>query len=103
MAPVPPALSPPGEPTVLARLQVIARAASGLSGWICARPTICFIALSLLFGPLTILLTPPFRGPDEPAHLMRAYGVATGELIRSSVNEQGRSGVFLPPRLDHEM
>ena len=68
-----------------------------------ARPTICFIALSLFFGPLTILLTPPFRGPHEPAHLMRAYGVATGELIRSSVDEQGSSGVFLPPRLDHEM
>ena len=37
--------------------------------------------MSLLFGTLLILATPPLRGPDETAHFLRAYGVAQGDIV----------------------
>ena len=63
------------------------------------RPAPLFVALSLLFGTLVILATPPLRGPDETAHFLRAYGVAQGDLLPSLRDAQGRKGVLLPPRL----
>jgi hypothetical protein len=64
-----------------------------------AHPAVVFALLSLLFGSLLIVLTPPLRGPDEAAHFLRAYGVAQGELLPSLVDEKGRKGVLLPARL----
>ena len=46
-------------------------------------PAAVFAALSLLFGSLIILVTPPLRGPDETAHFLRAYGVGQGDIIPS--------------------
>jgi predicted membrane protein DUF2142 len=63
------------------------------------RPVAAFVALSLLFGTLIILATPPLRGPDETAHFLRAYGVAQGDLVPSIRDAQGRKGILLPPRL----
>jgi hypothetical protein len=62
-------------------------------------PITAFAGLSLLFGTLVILATPPLRGPDETAHFLRAYGIARGEIVPSTVDAQNRKGVFLAPRL----
>jgi uncharacterized membrane protein len=58
-----------------------------------------FAAVSLLFGTLIILATPPLRGPDETAHFLRAYGVALGDIVPSSRDAEGRKGIFLPAHL----
>jgi uncharacterized membrane protein len=63
------------------------------------KPVAAFIAMSMLFGTLMVLATPPLRGPDETAHFLRAYGVAQGDIVPSLRDDQGRKGVLLPPRL----
>jgi len=63
------------------------------------RPAVAFTTLSLLFGTVIVLATPPLRGPDETAHFLRAYGVAQGDLVPSHRDAAGRKGIFLPPRL----
>jgi uncharacterized membrane protein len=63
------------------------------------RPVAAFVFLSMLFGTLTIALTPPLEGPDEPAHFLRAYGISTGEIVPMTTDEQGRKGIFVPARL----
>jgi len=57
------------------------------------------VTLSLLFGSLVILATPPLRGPDETAHFLRAYGVAQGDLVPSLRDNENRKGILLPPQL----
>jgi uncharacterized membrane protein len=64
-----------------------------------ARPVATFVFLSMLFGTLTIALTPPLEGPDEPAHFLRAYGISIGEIVPMTTDEQGRKGLFVPARL----
>jgi len=63
------------------------------------RPVAAFVVLSMLFGTLTIVLTPPLEGPDEPAHFLRAYGISTGEIVPITADEHGRKGIFVPARL----
>jgi hypothetical protein len=63
------------------------------------RPAMIFLLLSALLGLPTILLIPPLRGADEPAHVLRAYGIAHGEVIPSLADAQGRKGILLPARL----
>src|SRR5256885_9982962 len=63
------------------------------------RPVTTFVFLSLLFGTLTIALTPPLEGPDEPAHFLRAYGISVGEIVPATADEHGRKGIFVPARL----
>jgi len=58
-----------------------------------------FAALSLLFGTLIILVTPPLRGPDETAHFLRAYGIALGDIVPSTRDAQSRKGIVLASRL----
>jgi uncharacterized membrane protein len=62
-------------------------------------PVTAFAVLSLLFGALIILATPPLRGPDETAHFLRAYGVALGDIVPSTRDAEGRKGIFLPAHL----
>jgi uncharacterized membrane protein len=62
-------------------------------------PLMAFTALSLLFGILIIVATPPLRGPDETAHFLRAYGIALGDIVPSTSDAQSRKGIFLPSRL----
>jgi uncharacterized membrane protein len=62
-------------------------------------PVTLFVVVSLLFGTLIILLTPPLRGPDETAHFLRAYGVAQGDIVPSIRDAEGRKGILVPPRL----
>jgi uncharacterized membrane protein len=66
------------------------------------RPGVAFILLSGFFGSLTVIATPPLRGPDEAAHFLRAYGISRGEIIPSAVDEKGRKGIWLPSRLYHD-
>jgi len=62
-------------------------------------PITAFVAVSLLFGSLIILTTPPLRGPDETAHFLRAYGIAQGDIVSSLRDSEGRRGVLVPSRL----
>jgi uncharacterized membrane protein len=62
-------------------------------------PITAFAALSLLFGTLIIMATPPLRGPDETAHFLRAYGIALGDIVPSTGDAQSRKGIFLAARL----
>jgi uncharacterized membrane protein len=64
-----------------------------------ARPVVVFAFLSMFFGTLTIALTPPLEGPDEPAHFLRAYGISLGEIVPTLADEHGRKGIFVPARL----
>jgi len=64
-----------------------------------AHPVAAFVFLSMLFGTLTLVLTPPLEGPDEPAHFLRAYGISVGEIIPMTADERGRKGIFVPARL----
>jgi uncharacterized membrane protein len=67
--------------------------------FVMARPVAAFVILSLLFGTLTIALTPPLEGPDEPAHFLRAYAISVGEILPVTADEHGRKGIFVPQRL----
>src|SRR5947209_20492933 len=64
------------------------------------RPAAVFVLLSILFGLPAVFLIPPFRGADEPAHFLRAYGIAQGQIIPSQTDEHGRKGLFLPSWLN---
>lgn len=64
-----------------------------------ARPAFLFSVLSLFFGLLTAIVTPPLRGADEPAHFLRAYGLARGEIVPELRDGKGRKGILLPAAL----
>ncbi len=63
--------------------------------WGALRPAPLFCALSILFGIAIAALDPPLRGHDEPAHVLRAYAIARGEIMPAA-DEAGRPGVYLP-------
>jgi uncharacterized membrane protein len=56
---------------------------------------VIFLALAVLGGLLGIALNPPLRGPDEPAHFLRALGIAHGELVPRTTDAQGRRGLYV--------
>jgi len=62
------------------------------------KPEWLFVALGSVFGLLFLILTPPFQIPDEPAHFLRAYQVAFGEVV--PVAEKGVIGGQLPVALE---
>jgi uncharacterized membrane protein len=66
------------------------------------RPVATLVLLSTLFGIPTVFFNPPLRGADEPAHFLRAYGIAQGQIVPSLVDAQGRRGIFLPASLDDD-
>lgn len=59
-------------------------------------PVMAFSLLSFILGGIVVIITPPLRAPDEAAHFLRAYGIARGDVIPSSVDEQGRKGLWVP-------
>jgi uncharacterized membrane protein len=69
------------------------------SSWQIIRPARLFVLFSFLFGTLVAVFVPPLRGADEPAHLLRAYGLSRGEIIVSEIDERGRKGILLPAGL----
>ena len=60
-----------------------------------------FLALASIGGLLAIALNPPLRGPDEPAHFLRALGIAQGEFVPRTLDVRGRRGIYLSPELSH--
>lgn len=75
--------------------------AAGIAQWLRAQattPARLFVWLSLLFGLPLAFLTPPLRGADEPAHFLRAYGIAGGDLL-PALRIDGRLGIHLPADL----
>src|SRR5262249_36604864 len=60
------------------------------------RPVAVFLLLSIVFGLPVVFVTPPFRGADEPAHFLRAYGISRGEIVPSRADDKGRKGIVLP-------
>ncbi len=62
------------------------------------RPALLFLVLGLIFGGAIIAANPPFGGADEPAHFLRAYGMARGEIVPIA-DAEGRKGIFVPADL----
>ena len=62
------------------------------------QPAAAFVLLSLAFGSLVILVTPPLRGPDEISHFLRIYSYSRGELLPPA-EVRGRKGIFVEREL----
>jgi predicted membrane protein DUF2142 len=81
---------------LLSRQQPKPQAVAGR--WL-VHPACLFTLLSLAFGALTMAIVPPLRGHDEPAHFLRAFAFAGGEILPATKDAHGRSGTYLPARL----
>ncbi len=66
-------------------------------------PATLFAVFSLVFGTITLAVTPPLRGPDERAHFVRAYSIAIGEIVPSRRDILGRKGIFVPAFLHDQL
>jgi Predicted membrane protein (DUF2142) len=62
-------------------------------------PAAVFALVSLAFGFAVMAVVPPLRGHDEPAHFLRAYAIAGGEVLPATADAHGRRGTYLPARL----
>src|SRR5215216_7724136 len=65
-------------------------------------PATAFIFLSIAFGSLVTIVTPPLRGPDEISHFLRTYSYARGELLPAA-EVDGRKGTFVEPELYEQL
>lgn len=63
-----------------------------------ACPATVFAVMSIVFGLAVIAVTPPLRGPDEAAHVMRILGLVEGDLL-ATTEVEGRKGLYLPREL----
>ena len=45
--------------------------------------------MSIAFGLVMLIITPPFEAPDEPHHFMRAYQISQGQLLPTFRNNKG--------------
>src|SRR5215211_1080577 len=61
-------------------------------------PATAFIFLSIAFGSLITIVTPPLRGPDEISHFLRIYSYSHGELLPPA-QVTGRKGIFIEREL----
>jgi uncharacterized membrane protein len=61
------------------------------------RPEVWFVVLALIFGVAFTIVTPPFQGPDEPLHLLRAYSLSEGKIVAERRGD--RVGADLPASL----
>ena len=64
-------------------------------------PARLFAMLSLIFGVVVVLINPPLRGPDEPAHFVRIHAFAHG-VILPVTEVDGRKGIQIPAALNDE-
>jgi uncharacterized membrane protein len=60
-------------------------------------PEVLFLAVGVTAGILTLIVTPPFEGADEPNHLRRAFQVSEGRIFAEKTDEG--VGGWLPPSL----
>ena len=58
------------------------------------KPEILFVAFSLIFGLLLIIITPPLQSPDEDYHFLRTYSLAEGHIL--PIIHNNAMGDFLP-------
>src|SRR5215211_857779 len=65
-------------------------------------PATAFIILSIAFGSLITIVTPPLRGPDEISHFLRIYAYARGELLPAA-EVDGRKGTFVERELYEQL
>jgi uncharacterized membrane protein len=64
-------------------------------------PARLFAMLSLIVGLVVVLINPPLRGPDEPAHFVRIHAFAHGVIL--PVTEfNGRKGIYIPAELNDD-
>ena len=61
------------------------------------KPQKIFLFFALIWGTLTVFVTPPFQVPDEPAHFFRSYQIANGGFIPETRNNL--VGGFVPSSL----
>jgi uncharacterized membrane protein len=66
-------------------------------------PAVLFALISFLAGALLVAITPPLRGPDEAQHFLRAYGITQGDLVPSTLDAEGRKGLYIPARIEREL
>jgi len=45
-------------------------------------PEYAFLGVSLVFGLLMVMVTPPFQVPDEPSHLYRSYQISEFNIFK---------------------
>ncbi len=67
------------------------------ASWVVAEPHRAFLVLALFSGLTLVLLNPPLQGPDEVAHLRRAYHVSEGRVLAHVMDQ--RVGDDLPKSL----
>ena len=61
-------------------------------------PQRVFLFTAIIWGSLTVFITPPFQVPDEPNHFLRAFQIASGDLLPE--NQNNRVGGFVPSSLE---
>ncbi len=58
------------------------------------KPERFFLLVSLLYGLLFLVITPPYQSPDEVVHFYRAYQISEGKL--TSIKQDNRVGGYIP-------
>jgi uncharacterized membrane protein len=61
------------------------------------RPEIFFLYVSLCFGLIILIITPPFQIPDETNHFYKAYQISEGKFV--SIKKDNRLGGNVPVSL----
>src|SRR5215211_3008578 len=84
--------------TALSPLERARNARSIISTRIGLYPATAFIFLSIAFGSLITIVTPPLRGPDEISHFLRIHSYSRGELPPPA-QVRGRKGIFVEREL----
>lgn len=58
------------------------------------KPSRLYVILALLAGITISIILPPFRGPDEAAHVFRVYEITSGDLFldKGTSSESGHQG-----------
>lgn len=62
-------------------------------------PARLFVVLALIFGLTLAIINPPFFGIDERAHYLRAYQIAQGDVLPTTVGKDHQPGAYLPTNL----
>ena len=62
-------------------------------------PWKAFLCIGIAAGPFLVLWLPPFQGPDEYAHFLRAYHISEGHPLAQQQNK--RVGGMLPAGLNN--
>jgi len=67
-----------------------------LTNVIYTKPHILYTVIAMMVGLGFAIFTPPFHGPDEETHFLRAYQIVRGDIVLEEGDEPGRVGSCLP-------